>query len=307
VPEYLPEETQVKLNELKKLTFSTNRRGLMGNTIEAPFNVLSAQVGQLVDLKPGWVSLWKMSDHRDDRLLLERYGSVLGDKVLPNLNRERLYGALFEATRQRIAASGYDIQPIEAHFIAKLLITVLEAAAPEEENFDPLNDERLNVALLLKKGTDNPSALPAWCRALLKAIDKDPSAAEHPEQALASNLYDELLRDSIRHGFNILAKTTGEELGSESDMQEYGERLIHSIAKPSGDLTFTDVYLPLVLGGVVAYDRSILSDEQVGESLTEIFRQIKTRRGEVNEANDLVYSMGERVIDRALQKYGYRA
>jgi hypothetical protein len=124
---------------------------------------------------------------------------------------------------------------------------------------------------------------------------------------LATALYDELLRDAISYGYNVLAKTTGEELGSETDMREYGERLVGSIIKPNGALTFTDVYLPLTLGGVVMYDRAILSDEKVGESLTEIFRQIKTRREEVNDDNEIVYNMGERVIDRALQKYGYRA
>jgi hypothetical protein len=306
-PEYLSDETQSKINELKKLTFYTDKRGLMGSIIEAPFNVLSAQVGQLVDLKPGWINLWNMSDHRDDRLLLEKYGSVLSEKILPNLKREQLYGRLFETTRQRFADTGYEIQPIEAHFIAKLLVTVLEAAAPEEATFDPLNDERLNVKELLTKGMDNPAMLPSWCRGVLKAIDKDPSAADNPAEVLATALYDELLRDAIGYGFNVLAKTTGEELGSETDMREYGERLVGSIIKPNGALTFTDVYLPLTLGGVVMYDRAILSDEKVGESLTEIFRQIKTRREEVNEDNEIVYNMGERVIDRALQKYGYRA
>ena len=307
VTEYMSEQTLAQIEELKRLTFSTNRRGIIGSMIEAPFNVLSAQVGQLVDLKPGWVSLWKMSDYRDDRLLLERYGSLLSEKVLPVLKRDRLYAPLFQATRQRLSAAGYDIQPIEAHFIAKLLVTVLEAASPQEESFDPLNDERLNVESVLKKGTDNPAALPSWCRGLLKIIDKDPSAADNPAQALADDLYDELLRDSMRYSFNVLAQTTGEELGSEDDMHEYGERVIADLTKPGKPLSFADVYLPLLLGGVVMYNRVILTDEKVGESLTEIAKQLHARRPEVNGSSELVYRMGERVIDRALQKYGYRA
>ena len=72
-------------------------------------------------------------------------------------------------------------------------------------------------------------------------------------------------------------------------------------------LTFVDVYLPLALGGVIVYDRAILAEEKVGEALTEIFKQIKVRQSEVNEENELVYRMAEQVIDRALQKFGYRA
>jgi hypothetical protein len=303
--EYLTDETIAKLNELKKLTFSAAKRGLMGTVIEAPFNILSAQLGQLVDLKPGWVSLWKMSDYQDDRLLLDKYGSVLADKILPNLKRDKLYPALFQVTRDRFA-TGFDIQPIEAHYIAKLMVVLLEAATPDEETFDPLEFDQFNVRAILKKGTNDPSALPAWCRGLLKAVDRDPSAADGVPQALSTTLYDELLRDCVAHGFEMIVNSTGEDLGSKSDMAEYGERLIGDIME-GNPLTFVDIYLPLALGGVIVYDRAILADEKVGEALTAIFKQIKVRQAEVNEENELVYRMAEQVIDRALQKFGYRA
>jgi hypothetical protein len=304
--EYLSDETTPKLNELKKLSYSTAKRGLMGTLLEAPFNILSAQMGQVADLKPGWVSLWKMSDYKDDRLLLEKYGSILSDKILPSLKRDKLYPVLFQATQEKFLATGYDIQPVEAHYITKLMVVLLEAAAPAEETFDPLGFDDYNVKLLLQKGTDDPAALPSWCRGLLKAIDRDPSVAENPALALSTTLYDELLRDSIRQAFEMIVNTTGEDLGSEADMQEYGERLISDILK-ANKLTFLDVYLPLALGGVMAYDRAILAEEKVGEALTEIFKQIKVRRSEITEDNEMVYRMAEQVIDRALQKFGYRA
>jgi hypothetical protein len=305
--EYLSDETLAKINDLKKLSFSTTRRGLIGSVIEAPFHVLSAQVGQLVDLSPGWVSLWRMSDYRDDRLLLERYGSALAEKVLPKLKAQTLYPAMFRATGQRLRAAGYDIHPIEAHYIAKLLVTVLESAAPEEETIDPLIDGKFNVKRLLKNGTNDPNALPGWCRGLLKAIDKDPSAAENPALATATTVYDELLRDAIPYGFQLLAKTTGEDLGSVDEVREYAERLTNTIMRRDKPLTFTDVYLPLVLGGVVIYDKALSPDEKVGEALSEMLEQLEARRSEVNPDTELVYQMGEQVLDRALQKYGYRA
>jgi hypothetical protein len=304
--ENMSDETITRLNELKKLTFSTEKRGLMGTTLEAPFNILSAQIAPLADLKPGWVSLWKMSDYKDDRLLLEKYGSVLWEKILPALKRDKLYPALFGVTQERFAATGYDIQPIECHYIAKLMVALLEAAVPDEESFDPFGFEKYNVKLLLQKGTTEPNALPGWCRGLLKAIDRDPSAAEDVAGALSTSLYDELLRDSIRQGFEMVVHATGEDLGSDGEMRDYGERLISDIMK-GNTITFVDVYLPLALGGVIAYDRSILADEKVGEALTEIFKQIKVRHDEVNEDSELIHRMAEQVIDRALQKYGYRA
>jgi hypothetical protein len=305
--EYLPEDSLAKLNDLKKLTFSVAKRGLMGTVIEAPFNVLSTQLGQLVDLKPGWVSLWRMSDYKDDRLLLEKYGGVLAEKVLPNLKRERLYPVLFEATHRHLKNTGYNVEIIEAHYATKLLIAILEAASPNEETFDPLGFDVYRIKPLLEKGTNDPAALPSWCRGLLKAIDGDPSVANNPAEVLATTLYDELLRDAIHQGFNLVGITTGEDLGSDADMREYGERLITDILKPSKPLSFVDIYLPLALGGVIVYDRAILAGEKVGEELTEIFKQIKVRHSEVNEDNELVYRMAEQVIDRALQKYGYRA
>ncbi|MBZ0290759.1 MAG: hypothetical protein K8I30_24245, partial [Anaerolineae bacterium] len=267
--EYLTDETIAKLNELKKLTFSVAKRGLMGTIIEAPFNILSAQLGQLVDLKPGWVSLWKMSDYKDDRLLLDKYGSILTEKVLPNLKRDKLYPTLFEATHRQLRNTGYDIEMIEVHYIAKLMVALLEAAVPDEDTFDPLHFDKFNIDKILKKGTNDPAILPGWCRALLKAIDRNPSAADNLGEALESTLYDELLRDCIAHAFDILIHSTGADLGSEADMRDYGERLIGDILK-SNKLTFVDVYLPLALGGVIVYDRAVLPDEKVGESLTAI-------------------------------------
>lgn len=305
--EYLSEEVVTRLDEMKKLSFSTTRRGMMGAVLEVPFNVLSAQLGQMVDFKPGWVSLWKMSDHRDDSLMFERYRELLETKVLLKLKREFLYEPLFNTTESRFTAAGYDIHPAETHYITKLLVTILELARADETAIDYLGGEQFNVRLLLDKGlTAGPAGLPGWCRALLKAIDSDPSAADEPASALATSCYDDLLRDAIAHGFHMVGIMTGEELGSEQDMQDYGERLVSSIIKPGKPLVFTDIYLPLVMGGVIYYDRSITTDEQVGEALRAIHDQLIERRAEMTEDNGLVFNMADQIVDRAMQKFGYR-
>ncbi len=309
--EYLSEESVTKLEALKKLSYSTNRRGLIGTVLEAPFNILSGQIGQLVDLKPAWVSLWKMSDHHDDSLLLTQYAEKLQTLVLPKLKREALYPPLYEATIQRFQKSGYDLKPPEAHYITKLLVYILELAAPDENAHDYLKDPHYDVQLALKRvlrGEQDALTLPAWCKGMLKAIEANPTVAvEQPAVALASNGYEELLRDAIRLGFQMITTSTGEKMGSEEDMQEYADRFIGKIQAGKPVLSFSDVYLPLLMGGVIIYDRAVLKAEKMGEMLTELSRIVKSRYAEINADDDMVYHLAEQVVDRALQKFGYRA
>ena len=310
-PEYLTEDTVTKLNDLKKLSYSTNRRGLMGTVLEAPFNILSAQIGHLIDLKPAWVSLWKMSDHHDDSLLLTQYAEKLQTLVLPKLKRESLYPPLYEATAQRFQQSGYDLKQPEIHYITKLLVYILELAAPEDNSRDYLKDPHYDVQLALKKvlrGEQDALTLPAWCKGMLKAIEANPTVAvEQPAVALASTGYEELLRDAMRLGFQMITTSTGEKMGSDEDMQEYANRLIGKIQAGKPVLSFSDVYLPLLMGGVIIYDRAVLKAEKMGEMLTELSRIVKSRYAEINADDDMVYHLAEQVVDRALQKFGYRA
>lgn len=307
--EYLADETITKMNDLKKLSYSTTRRGLIGTTLEAPFNILTAEIGRLTDLKAGWVSLWRLSDHRDDRLLLAQYRDVLENKVLSQIKRMNLHAPLIQTTLDRFRRAGYDLQQAEAHYIAKLLIHMLEMAAPLEDTYDYLGDDYYNVTLTLKKGgpAEGPLQLPAWCKGMLKAIETSASAADQPPKVFSTILYDELLRDAIRHGFHMIAKATGEDLGSEQERRDYAEQLISKIQTGQPALTFSDVYMPLVLAGVIIYDRAVLKTEKIGEMLTELSRQLKSRYAEVNADNELVYHMAEQLLDRSFQKFGYRA
>ena len=309
--QYLNAETCQKLDELKKLTYSTTRRGLMGAVLEIPFNVMSAQIGQLVDLKAAWVSLWKMSDHHDDSLLLVQYASKLQTEVLPRLKREVLYPALFQTTKQRFGQGGYALESAEAHYITKLLVYLLEMAAPEEGAFNYLNDSHFDVQLALTRvlrGEQEAVTLPAWCKGMLKALEANPAAVDQPEMALASTAYDDLLRDAIRLGFQMITITTGENMGTDEDIRDYSDRLIAKLQDGGqAHLGFSDVYLPLLLGGVIVYDRAVLNSEKVGEMLTELSRIVKSRYAQIGANDDMVYHMSEQIVDRALQKFGYRA
>lgn len=308
VLEFLADEKVVALNDLKKYSYSTEKRGMRGPTLEATFGLLTAQIGKLLDLKPGWVSLWTMSDHMDDRVLLQRHRELMLKRVLPSLNQETLLAPLEETTLQRIAGTGYAIDALEARYIAKLLMMVLAQAAPPEESYEPLAQEQYHVARLLKPDREEEEVLtlPSWCRGMLRALDRDQTIVQQPVQALAGTLYDELLRDAVIYGFHVLHKVTGEQLGSDEDVKAYTERLVHMILTGEPRMTFTDLYLPLVLGGVVFYDRFPTEGERVSDTLVEMAQVFTQRRAtEKNEDNEPVFKIAEPLFDRLLQKYGY--
>ncbi len=304
ITEYLDNGILDRLSDLKRLTYSTNRRGIVGATLEASFNVLSSQIGQIVDLRPDWISLWRMSNYRDDRMLLRQYGDLLRDKVLAHISRAETYQPLLDETLRRFQAAQYDLQPIEAHYITKFLVLLLELGATTEDAYDPLSHERYNVRLHLKKDADL-SALPAWCRGMLKAIDAAPATADAPVEALCSTVYDELLRDAIQHGFDLIQKMTGEDMGSPDEIRDYTDKLIRRLLKAEA-LSLADVYLPLVMSGVLAYDRVLQPDETIGDNLKALSDTVKARRSEVDSQTEIVWSMAAQLVDRTLQKYGYR-
>jgi hypothetical protein len=305
--EYLAEDKVAQLNSLKKHTFSAEKRGLRGTILEASFGLLSAQISRLVDLKPGWVSLWTLSDHLDDGILLERYKDVLVSRVLPNLNSSVLAEPLEQTTLKRFTATGYALDPMEARFITKLLLFVLGLAAPAEDSYEPLGHERFNIASRLKKDLTGESlTLPSWCRGMLRGLDRNESIARDPVRALAGTLYDELLRDAIAHGFYILHKVTGEQLGSEDDVEIYAERLIETITSGKPAITFNDVYLPLTLAGIVLYDRFPRDGERISDTLVEIAQVFSQRCAtEQSDDNESVFKIAEPLLDRLLKKYGY--
>lgn len=309
-PQYLTADTRNQLDDLKKLTFSITRKGLMGTTLEAGFNVMSGQIGALADLKPSWVSLWKMSDHHDDSLLLKQYAEQLQTGVLPNLKRDLLFPPLFQTTQERFKRAGFDIQPVEAHYITKLLVYVLELANPDEAAPNYLGDSYFDVQLALKRvlrGEQEILSLPAWCKGMLKAIEQNAASVDQPGLALGTTGYEDLLRDAMRLSFQMITTSTGEKMGTEEDIQEYIDRMIGRLQSGQSELTLGEAYLPLMLGGIIIYDRAVLKTEKVGEMLTELSRVVKSRYAEVTADDEMVYTMTGQIIDRAFQKFGYRA
>jgi hypothetical protein len=303
VMRHVNEDARTRLEDLKKLSYSTSKAGLLSSGVEVPFSVMGGSLGQIVDLKPEWISLWTLTDHMDDRLLLERYRDILVGQILPSINRSKLFPALLEETNLRFDAAGYALKPIEALFITKLLMSIVEMAAPREDNFDYLGETMYNLTLLLKKGEPGDVELPYWTTNLLHVLARDQRAAAYLEQIFTRFAYADLVRDAATHAFSMIKTVTGENLGSDADVKTYVDQLAH-ILNEKGQFEFTHVYMPLILGGVIIYDRIIMPDENVSDSLISISNALDERDYERNSDTELVFRIGETLISRALQKFG---
>ncbi len=293
---YVPPETINRLSEFKSLAFSTARRGLFGLVVEAPFSLLPPYTGAA--LAAECISLWSPDEHAGAQQALDRYGELVRHQLLPQLDLATLFAPLYQATETALGAADYPLQPAETYFITRLLAAVLElAAAPDPASAYP-GQEIYHVGALLARGwpTDgSPIPLPHWCRALLDRLAQDEPSGLNGVYLLAGPLYHELLRDAIAHGFHLLRLVAPQELGSADDQRAYGEQLVEMLRQHGPALQFVDVYLPLVLAGVIAAGRSgpIAPDHL---QAVETICQHQTQFGEVDS---LVAGLMRDVLDWA--------
>ncbi len=288
---YLRPEANLRLMELKPAAFSTTRRGLFGHVIEAPFLLLPASLPRL---DTDWFSLWSVNGQTDARPLLERHAPALRDQVLPRLQDRKIARALSAEAARQIIAAGYAPHLSEQFFIGRLLLSVLEMAVADDPPLYP-GQEVYAVGALLRSGwpTDGrPIPLPNWCRALLERLETEPIA--DLSAMLAGPLFGDLLRDAIAHGFHLLYHVTRLELGSDDDKRAYGDQLVEMLARPSVTLGFVDIYLPLVLGGIIAAGRSPDADSRA--HVRQIMDVIQDAEAERRAAGELVSTLIEQVL-----------
>lgn len=302
-----------QINDLKTLDFSISKTGLLGTSIETTFDVAPPRKSAEppAELKPSWNRLWAMSDNTDTRYLLEQHGKVLQKRILPLLERDNLYEPFYKATMHRFASRGYRLTANEAHYITKLMVDVLEMG------------RRLPIALLypeqavygvsqrLEEGwahDGRPVLLPYWCRDLLTRIASDPRITERPVMSLATILYDSVLRDAITHGFALVHLVIKRPLGTKDQAERLAAQFTKDLRSDETCLSFDDVYLPLVLGGIIVDTDVPLQYENPIKRLHAAYDHIRKLRprGGTEVERMVVYSIACRVCDWALEKHGFR-
>lgn len=305
---YLREDSNASIQEMKKLLWSTSKRFGLRDVLEASFGLLPGRLGQIVDFQPGWVNLWHMSDFFDERLMIDQYGALMLNGVLPRLKKEFTLDLLTDATSQHFKAIGYKLQPLEALFIAKLLALVLEMAAPGEETFDYLGHYIFNAAQTLRRAAsedDRRAPLPRWCSRVLREITKDERLANTPAETVCEKAYDELLQDAIPHAFRMIRTVSGEEFGTEDEIEDYAARMVEMLHQ-ARSMDFTHAYMPLIIGGIIIHDRMIGANEDISASLRGMHDVLKMREPEMTDSNDVIFMLTKQMVNRSLQKFGYQ-
>lgn len=302
----LTEEAIQKLMVLKMLNFSGKRRGMFGSILEASFALAPAKEMPRNDVKPGWFSLWSVGADGDARPLLERYRGTLALSIVPNLKPVELYKALYPVTKERFSKA-YPLQPIETHFITKLLVYILSLAPHPPLVYHYPEEAMYTIMTILKSGwpTDGtPIPLPNWCRGLLHLIGMDAEVVENPVLAFTGALYDDLLRDALVHGFHIMSVATKRQLGSEHDIRVYTDYLAQQLRRANHPMTFSDIYLPLVLAGMVVAEDVPLPNEKPLERTHDLMK-LYTKRAETerNEQTEAAFLITEDVSNFALRRY----
>jgi hypothetical protein len=309
---FLDEATIMQVAELKALDFSTNKAGLLTSSIEASFDLGPADGSvETADLKPAWQRLWAMSDNTDARFLFEQHHEALAQHIIPALRREYLYKPFFQSTLRRFRGKGYKLTANEAHYITKLLVEVLEMGRQLPVTLLYPDQAMYGVSKLLEAGwpeDGRPVPLPGWCRSVLARIVSDERVVNQPVKSLAITFYDDVVRDSIVHGFELVHRVIGRELGTRDQSQRYADRFVRLLHTGQEDIRFEDIYLPLILGGIIVDTDLRMRYENPLDRLHEAYDHIREQRprGGTDLEKLVVYSIACKVCEWALAKHGYR-
>jgi hypothetical protein len=307
----LRRDLQKELAELKTLSYSTEKRGLMRGIVEVSFSLLPGKVGSLVDLKPGWHSLWTLLDlQAEDSSLAHRFGPEMRLQILPRLSKERVYKPLVTKVEQVFNDAGYPLQALEASFVARLLGLVLIYAATGQEAVTNVN---LPPAKHLQIGEyfederylkpDEEIHLPQWANGLMRAVGQDKRAAQHPLQAITHFAFDDLLMDGIRHGLQLIEEAVHIELGDEDEHAHYAHQLIDRLHEKN-QMDFVSAYMPLVIAGTLVYEHMLLPEEDRHDILDAITPMLKAREKTLRPEDHDVYAITRDVARIVLMKYG---
>lgn len=303
------EESLTHIIKLKSLTFYTGTRGIFSTTLAAPIKVATAKRRTILPTRgANWKSLWSLSDHSDVRPLLERHYKDLSTKILPLLRRERIFKPLIQAAQKRFAKAGYQMHKVEAHFLTKLMVHILESGAGLHALTEYEGEQMYNVARLLETGWRTnglPIRLPLWCHHLLHLLNTRNDVLDDPIATLTTALYDELLRDAINHGFRLIEAFNHEALGTRQEIENYGRQLVQMLWNPDVQLSFEDIYLPLVISGILINESVLLPHEQILTGLNTLADvSVRETRAEAN-IDDASFQLIDSLIGAALAKYGY--
>jgi hypothetical protein len=278
----LPAEAQQHTQSLQALHFAVDP-GKKKNHIQTTFAVVPPALASLKtfkELKADWVSLWTMRDYLDEYTIAQRVWE-LSQAVVGQLRREAVFMPLLKTTQARFQACGYALLPPEAIFVTKLLTLMLEMGVNSPTPGDP-----------------HP-VWPRWFIRLCRLLFHEPTLATQLEPLVSRQLYADLVRDAVLHGFTMVSTVTDEKFGSVEESARYADDIVDALGnrKP---LDFARAYLPLVMGGLIANTRVTMPREQVRETVFILSKALEKRRPEKTQDSAFIFDLTEKLIERAL-------
>jgi hypothetical protein len=303
--EDLSERARGEFDALRDLAWVTTRR--RGNVMEIPLNLMTGTLGKVADFTPGWVSLLKLTDYGDARPLLNEYAERLTVETLPQLKRAMMYQPLLDMTVARFEDAGFALTESESVVIAKLLTLILEYAAPRQNAHGHIAARDYNIQAMIERNPldlEAPPRLPHWFRRFMKYAEDDPRAFGKPAQVILGYLYDDLMRDALAYAFALVEEASGENLGTQEEMDMHRERVITALRDGRG-MDFSLAYLPLVIGGAIRSESLPLEGEHPADVVKAIGKALRSRIFDSRDDERPIFDLTTQILARIGQKYGY--
>ena len=93
-------------------------------------------------------------------------------------------------------------------------------------------------------------------------------------------------------------------MASEHELKVYTDYLVQMIRRPKRPLTFSDVYLPLVLAGTVVAEDVLLPNEKPLDRIHDLMKLYNDRAlTERTPETEMAFLMAEDVTNFALRRY----
>lgn len=308
-PSRLPRSQQEHIADLKRRSFYVDERSgfLKSKGLQVRFAVKPGKGGKPLNLKPGWVSLWTLADQDDINVMFSNYQEALRLRVVPTLTRDTYLKPLQYQTATHFEKAGYSLHDIEIDAIAKLMTLILEYGNAGHTGHSPIEAGAYNLLPYIRQGytppADKPMTLPHWLARYLRVVTNDERALKVPERAIPLTAYNALLRDALLFGFDVIENATGENLGTAEEKAGYADAFEEKF-KQKRALDFSYVYVPLVLAGIIIYDRVLMPEERLGDVLDQMKQMLDARENEFTEENEAIFKLADRIVTQALRKYG---
>ena len=128
---------------------------------------------------------------------------------------------------------------------------------------------------------------------------REPALANQPEVLVTRLIFTELVHDAIMFGFASVTNVTREDFGSQTEMIEYADSMVAALASEQA-VDFARVYLPLVMGGLIANGRVTMPREQIRETVFILAKALEKRQPERSGNNAFIFDLTSSLIERAL-------